>query len=302
MKAFVLIVISLLSLSSVYHSRTRNDSTAHPNRVLQDTSQSPKLIEQNLEISIAGKEGFLNLVSESIFLKAAFEQSLKDFINTCADDIDAATILSLIIDIPETPQDDQGRLRRLSETDSCVLMNTNLGNASNINCYLVAKSKCDGSRKKCSERVNGRYLDNLKTNNSSKSKSKDCVFDIKDIFLKKNMTLSSFKYDFQFDDSNFDKDLSFSFDITSKTTVLADQVQDLFADVIDETEIDFDCVGDCVNQDTIIQEIFEVFEINFRKEKHVCAQIGINCDEDNLITHIWSKLCVSQYSILFSHT
>jgi len=44
--------------------------------------------------------------------------------------------------------------------EPCELLHTNLENAEHITCYVVVKTKCNGDRRQCSDRVNFRFLDN----------------------------------------------------------------------------------------------------------------------------------------------
>lgn len=243
-----------------------------------------------LRIFLDGGDDLLELIAKTPFLKAGLDQSVKDFLNQgCSVDSDIPSYYRVDLDIPKKAT--SRRLQFNSANNTCVLLNTNLENAQNINCYVTVKSKCKGKRNECRERVNERFLDNLKTNSSKEGiDSEACFSNPLEFFNKRKLALATFEYSVGSIADPLDETIEFDFKIgfDQGSINLRDEVGSVSAEAGNPIKSDTDCtITGCPDQRNILQDIYKNFGLELNDQLHECEHPGINCNEINSITHIW---------------
>jgi len=232
-------------------------------------------------LSLGDQESLL----ESPYLKAGFEQSVKDFINNdirCNGDANAKKAAFLSVVFGDATIDSEGKRKAIS------------GNG-----------KCAGDKKACTKSMNKRKDANeelLALLNAtgallrqSQMKADFCeTFATTTIFdLFREMILAASEFDFSLDvdvlnDLEGELSLEYNVEFVPKSGDSLEKVGavDLSAD--EPIEINTACTdSQCFSQRNSMRSIFEYFEIPFDENKHECLYIGINCDANGLVTYIF---------------
>lgn len=230
-------------------------------------------------LSLGGRE---SLLEESAFLKAAFEQSVKDYINNdilCTDDLAFKGAEFFGVEIVTDESANKMKKKAVSGNGSCK------GDLSKCKKPLKAKKKVKevGTSAKV-------YSDDEDDDNDGFCEVflKSTIFQA---FEKRLLTASQFNYNV---DVNVLNDLEGKIDLTYDVSFEPekgdglDQIEDVDMDAQEPVVINPVCSGSqCTIQREIIKNISEHFELDFDDEKHECMILGINCNEEDLITHIW---------------
>lgn len=254
------------------------------------TSDSTKEYSVTWNIDLDGKDSLL----ESDFLKSGLEYSAKVFINRqlrCEEDdngyLDSTSFYSVTIEnVP-----DQSKLKRIS------------GNG-----------RCRGNRTRCKKKVKksvsdaGKFPEDSNTHqtiNDTVTKNDLCDTSIFDLFKDTLITASFFNYNVTLDvindfAGNLDLDLNVEFLESSGDGL--DQIDSVSFEAEEPVEISVSCDNRCEQQRqeqrSIMTNIFQNFDISFDGSKHECLFEGVNCNEQELITHIWlSKYIHFQYAV-----
>jgi len=309
--------LAAILMTSFYHH-------PFPSHSIKSSAQNRTLLEDNnliaqydvlVKVFLDAQDG--QLLLQNHLLKSGFEQSLKDFFNPdpdCFNEPDLPSYRSIDIDVMNQPREDLSNKNGINTT-SCVLLNSNLENTNNIQCYIVVKSKCSGKRKECAERINGRFLDNLKSETSKENVTKkdSCGSTLSDLLADRSFSSATFNFEvddsspgfsfnFEVDDFAFDpedpmfsfdpKDPMFAFDFKPSDESLSG-AKDIKAEENNDRSKDVSCLDQCQAQHQALQEIYDDFgEDFFYYGDHECDHKGLNCNDDDLVTHIWiSEYC-----------
>ena len=240
-------------------------------------------------LSLGGNEFLL----KSAFLRAAFEQSVKDYINNdilCSDDLSLKGAEFFGVEIEDDSVTNQRRLKAVS------------GNG-----------KCKGDIKKCKMPIKLKRdqvadddvfdqddFDDSVDKNSNLIKTIKSSGDFCETFLKSTifdafderlLTASVFNYDVNVDViSNLQGSLDLKYDVSFEpvSTAGLDQIEDVDANPDEPIPISDICEdSQCITQRQVIQRIYQHFELPYDDNKHECLYQGINCDTRDMITHIW---------------
>jgi len=216
---------------------------------------------------------------ESAFLKAAFEQSLKDYINNdilCSDNIQFKGAEFFSVEIPFS-SDDTGKRRAVS------------GNG-----------KCKGDVSKCKKPVKGKKAKFFEADPSRVVKATHRADEFCEVFLNSTifdafserlLTASAFNYNVDVDviaelEGNLKLDYQVSFSPEKGDGL--DQVEEVDMDPNVPQEVNPICTeAHCSTQNADMMKIFDYFDIPIEPDKHECLYQGINCDDQDLVTHIW---------------
>jgi len=282
--------IALTILSTLHYSRIRTifSTSTKTKRALQENDDIDSEYDLPVKVFLNGEDALRIIYSP--FFRSGLEQSLKDFLN--ADPICESGHLPFYrgvkIDMERRSQENPSKMKDKDEMD-CVLLNTNLENSQNVKCYIVVKSKCKGKRQECSERVNQRLLDNLKTDtsNATASQKNGCNLDIADFLADKTMLSSIFKF-VTLGSSQSSGIPTFEYDFESTSTKISKPGDISASD--DDTEISqrHTCPHQqCELQHNALAQIYSNFAVEIDHLKNECEHPGINCNSRNLITQIW---------------
>jgi len=274
---------SMLLLAISIESYYRNDFSNETQRFLLAEQNSE--VEYEMFVTVLLNADNARLIFSSFFFKAALEQSLKDFINgnpLCdggrEDDEPFPSYSSFDLDLNSTTQDALLGTVGLNNT-SCKQESLD---ENDLQCYVVVKAKCRGRREKCKKRVNEKFQDTGKTQqtNITRTQRSVCEFDINDLLKEKYTSSSIFSYFVMESGKNF----TFSFQ-QSPNNILSD-VNDVKArDNI--TKIDFITCHQCKQQPEILRDFYDNLGMEFYFEENECEHVGINCDTKNMTTQIW---------------
>ena len=112
-----------------------------------------------------------------------------------------------------------------------------------------------------------------------------------DLFRNVLITASSCNYNVDID---VIADLQGSLDLTYNVTFQPtagdglDQVDSVNMDAKEPVPIKTQCSeSQCITQREVMRRIFEYFDLPFDKNKHECLYQGINCNTQDMVTHIW---------------
>ena len=264
-------------------------------RALQTTNDTGEYVVE-WDLNLGGKEFLL----ESPFLKAGLEQSIKDYINIdmeCDSLIDAGSASFYNVEIMDIGEGKQWR-----------------------NARIEGNGKCKGNPEKCQRTVNENagdgddapiddddFFARKKKHFSMISRKKDStlskmdiceIFEgstIFDIFEKILVTASSFNYDVDVDVINdLSGSLTLNYNVTFQpaSTDGLDQINDVGLAAREPRAVSTQCLeSQCITQRSVMRNIFDHFGIKFDESKHECLHQGVNCNSDDLVTHIWIGKC-----------
>ena len=259
------------------------------------TQTDRKLIQANGQFSVTwnlglgGKEFLL----ESSFLKAAFEQSVKDYINNdilCSDDLSKKGAEFFGVEIVGETNKQTKRWKAVS------------GNG-----------KCKGNVAKCKVPIQARrtivadddVFDDIEDDSSDKKQKIVKAFHTKknfcDIFLtstifdsfrERLLMAAHFNYDV---DVNAIKDLDGHLNLQYDVTFLPEdadglnQIEEVALDAEEPVPTSASCTDtlECSTQRSVMKRIFEYYGIAWDESKHECLYEGVNCNEVDMVTHIW---------------
>ena len=245
-------------------------------RVLQTNDDGDFLI--TWDINILGKDYLL----ASPYLKAGFEQIIKDFINNdikCEDELEDETTAFFNVEVID---ETEKKFRKIS-----------------------GSGKCKGRRDKCRRRIKqtisdaGRALNfhnssNVdKRNNLCENFRQTSIFEsFQNIFI----AATSFNYNVDVDIvEDIVGNLDLNYKVTFETSVGdgLNQISNISLDPGELTEFNTICSdSECVTQQTAMQDIFRHFDIPIIENKHECAYEGVNCDQNDRVVYIWmGKYC-----------
>ena len=283
--------IALMVFSTLHYSQIRTifSTSTKTRRALQENDEIDAEYDLAVKVFLNGEDALR--IKSTPFFRSGLEQALKDLLNPgpiCESKPDLPFYRGVNIDMERRSRENLLKNKNENET-ACILINTNLENAQNINCYLVVKSKCQGKRKVCSERVNQRLLDNLKTgiSNSTASQKDGCNLNISHYLADKTMSSSIFNF-VPLGTSKFPGIPTFEYNFNSSSTNLS-QPGDISASV-DDIEISerHACPhNQCELQHEALAQIYLNFQVKIDHLKNECEHPGINCNSRNLITQIW---------------
>jgi len=242
-------------------------------------------------LNLGGRE---SLLEESAFLKAAFEQSVKDYINNdilCSDNLAFKGAEFFGVEIINDSNENGSKKRAVSGNGKCK------GDLSKCKKPLKVKSK----GKKIGEEY--RPSDASKAAKVIHSKADFCdIFlasTIFDAFEERLLTASAFNYNVDVDVLNdLEGNMDLSYDVSFKPAKGdgLDEIDDVDMNPDEPTEINPACTdAQCSTQRDVIKNIFLHFELDFDDDKHECLIQGINCNDSDLVSHIWLGECDEKY-------
>ena len=240
-------------------------------------------------LSLAGKDFLL----ESKFLKAGFEQSVKDYINNdifCSSNLEVKGAEFIGVEIVMRA-DNRRKMRAVSGNGKCR------GDIKKCKVPLKAKREQVADDDLFDDDSTRRYraADASKVVKATHAKNEFCEIFLQstifDAFKERLITASFFNYNVNVDVINdLEGNLDLNYDVTfvpSNGNGL-DQMDDVSLDAEEPTEIRTVCIdSQCTSQKSVMRDIFKYFDIPFDDKKHECLYQGINCNVDNMVTHIW---------------
>ena len=275
--------LAVILMTSLYYHPFPSNKTTAQNRTLLEGNDPIGLYDVPVKVFLNAQDG--QLLLQNHLLKSGFEQTLKDFLNPdpkCFNGPDLPSYRGIDIDLKNQPQEALPKKKSIDKLE-CVLVNTNLEDAENIQCYITVKTKCNGKRKECSERVNERFLDNLKseTSKGNVTKKGSCGPTLSELLA--DMQFSSAIFNFNVDDTS----PFFSFDFESSNETVPD-AKNIVAEDDNVRSKEVTCFDQCKAQHKALQDIYSDFgEEFFYYGDHECDHQGLNCNEEDLVTHIW---------------
>ena len=326
----------------------QHNHTQSHRRLSQDSGQ----FSVTWSLDLGGKEFLL----ESSFLKAAFEQSVKDYINNdilCSDDLSKKGVEFFGVEIVyETNKqtkkwkavsgngkcrgkpnkckkplelkaleveiyDDDNEFRRLMADK--VPIGANRAKVSEPNKQnkkwkaVSGNGKCKGNIAACKvpiqlkrakvsdDDVFDDIYDDLLDKQQKIVRALHAKNDFCDIFLSSTifdafrerlLMAAFFNYDVDVGVINdLEGNLNLQYDVTFQpaNTDGLDQIKEVALDAKDPVQINPICqdATQCFTQRGIMREIFQYYDLAWDDNKHECLYEGINCNEQDLVTHIW---------------
>ena len=236
------------------------------------------------DLNLGGNEF---LLQSSKFLKAGFEQSVKDYINKdilCSDDsgIKGAEFMSV-----EIGNDQQNKNNKSERSVS--------GNG-----------KCRGNVRKCKKPLKLSELDeavitddddDVSATRSSFVQGNDVCETFRnstifDAFRQRLQTATFFNYDVDVDVlHDLEGNLKLNYDISfpSSPPDGLGQIKTVDGDPADPIPIAInDCnESQCMTQREVMRRIFSHLTLPWEDDKHECLYEGINCNAQDVVTHVW---------------
>jgi len=275
--------------------------TQHSNDQGRNTKANGQFIV-TWDLNLGGQESLL----DSVFLRAGFEQSVKDYINNdilCSDDLSVkgAEFFGVELPIPDSNEEGGKRKKRA----------------------ISGNGMCKGDIRRCEKPVQlkkkiknaeANVLKNQISSNAPKltqPKKDDCaVFlssTIFDAFKEMLLMASAFNYDVDVDtinDLEGNLDLSYEVDFQPTDGDGLDKIDDVGMEPEEPVAIDPACTeSQCFSQREVMKNIFSYFGIPFDENKHECMHQGINCNSEDLVTYIWigKNFNINWYLFHFSY-
>ena len=226
-----------------------------------------------LDIDLKGNE---DVLKDSDYLIASFEQIVKDYINN---------------DI---------KCENESEETSTAYtsMKINFSETNKKKLAIAGSGKCLGRRRKCFRLIKQTKPERLNTFNlNSINQRKDLFcenFRESTIFaLFQDVIVTASFYKNYFIDIDILRDTAENVDL--KYEVSFEQVDDnalgelnnIRLDLGSLEETDTICDDVCTQQKETMREIFSHFDVQIVENQHECAYEGINCNDDERVTQIW---------------
>ena len=250
-------------------------------------------------LNLGGKESLL----DSAFLKAGFEQSVKDYINNdifCSADLSIKGAEFFGVEIAHETEGSLEKSRAVSGNGKCK------GDISKCKPPIKAKKKpkkVDATDDEDGDDVfddvfKRRELwvpDASRVVKATHSRDEFCdIFlssTIFEAFEERIMTASTFNYNVDVDvvsDLMGSLDLKYDVSFEPASSDGLDQVQDVDGDPQEPVAIEIECSeSQCLTQRNVMKNIFNHFGIPFDENKHECLYQGINCNSADTVTHIW---------------
>ena len=245
-------------------------------------------------LSLGGNEFLL----ESAFLRAAFEQSVKEYINNnilCSDDLSLKGVEFFGVEIENDSVRKQRILKAVSGNVKCH------GDVNKCKIPIKLKRKKvadddvfrnDDVFRDDDDNSVDKYSNLIKTIKSSgdfcENFLKTTIFDA---FDERLLTASAFNYNVNVDvisDLQGSLDLKYNVLFEPAPTAGLNQIEDVDAIPNEPVPISDICAeSQCITQSQVIQRIYQHFELSYDANKHECLYQGINCNTRDMITHIW---------------
>ena len=252
------------------------------------------------DLSLGGQESLL----ESAFLKAGFEQSVKDYINNdirCSDNVNVKGAEFFGVKIPDPTTSDRRMKRAVSGNGKCK------GDIKKCKVPIKAKKEQINDDDIFDDAFRRRDLTVADASRVVKAFHTDDVFcdiflssTIFDTFKERLLTASAFSYDVDVDVINqLQGNLQLKYDVSFEPAQGdgLDQVEEVDGDADEPVPIDTVCTASqCFSQQAVMRQIFDYFSLSWDDNKHECLYQGINCDTNDLVTHIW----LGEYTNIFN--
>jgi len=253
---------------------------------------------------------------ESDFLRASFEQGIKDYINNdiiCRDneEFKGAKFYGVSIgmsDVDASDNNNPNKRKAVSGNGICK------GDLSKCKKPLKAKKKYQATLDNLENRKKSNKNDkNDESYESDKSDTKNILAFMKpnhnkdsfcedflvstifDMFEKRVVTASAFQYNVDVDTINDLKgsvDLKYEVSFEPAAEAGLNQVDEVDLEPDDPVEISSACDdAECFVQRDTMRNIYRHFGLSFDEDKHECMIQGVNCNEKDMITHIWMGKC-----------
>ena len=318
------------------HYIQHNHTQTH-RRLSQDNGQFS--VTWNLDLG--GKEFLL----ESSFLKAAFEQSVKDYINNdilCSDDLSVKGAEFFGVEIVSETNKQTKKSKAVSGNGKCRGKPNKCKKPLNLNALEVEISddddefrrlrkavsgngKCKGNVAKCKVPIQAQrslvadddVFDDIDDESGDKqqkivtatnAKNEFCdVFlssTLFDTFRERLLMAAYFNYDVDVDViSDLEGNLNLKYDVAFQpaNTDGLGQIQEVALDAADPVLINPICqnTAQCFTQRGIMRQIFQYYDIAWDDNKHECLYEDINCNEEDLVTHIWMGTTPYKYTCIY---
>jgi len=257
------------------------DSYIHSNHhfIQRETTKVDGQFKVTWNLNLGGRESLL----ESDFLRAGFEQSVKDYINNdilCSDDLSVKGAEFFGVSIDAKSDGEIGKKIAISGNGLCK------GDIRRCEKPIQLKRKIKNAEENSFNR---------KISKATQNKESFCdVFlssTIFDSFEERLLTASTFNYDVDvstINDLEGNLDLTYEVKFESADGSGLDQIDDVSLDPDEPLEINPQCsASQCAIQRDVIRGIFEYFGVAFDENKHECLNQGINCNSEDLVSHIW---------------
>ena len=297
--------ILLCSVSSIinpplYQSSSILDQLPR-NRALQTSNNTGEYVVE-WSLSLGGKEFLL----ESPFLKAGLELSIKDYINMdieCENQIEMGNAAFHAVEIMDVGEGKQWRNARVEGNGKCkgnplrcsrsVEEMKGIDNSTeDDDDFFQDDDDTDTRKKKHFSMISSAMDSTLPKMDICETFKGSTIFDI---FEKILVTASSFNYHVDVEVINdLSGILSLNYNVTFQPASSngLSQIENIALDAREPRAISTQCLeSQCITQRSVMRKIFNHFGINFDESKHECLHQGVNCNSDDLVTHIWIGKC-----------
>ena len=120
-----------------------------------------------------------------------------------------------------------------------------------------------------------------------------------DAFRERLLMAAHFNYDVDVNVINdLEGNLNLQYDVTFQPASSdgLDQIEEVALDAEEPVATNVSCADatQCSTQRSMMKRIFEYYDIAWDESKHECLYEGINCNESDMVTHIWmgKYLCI----------
>ena len=259
------------------------------NRILQSNETNGEYLI-TWTINLEGKNSLL----DSPYLKAAFEQLIKDFINKdikCEGELDDSSTSFYNVEIID---------RSLSRSET-----------SRNRMKISGSGKCKGKRKRCKRTIKetisdaGRRL-NFDVPKNTKPRNNVCETfrqtTLFDSFKNIANAASFFNYNVDvgvIEDVLGNLELDYNVEFLSSVGDSLDEIKEVSFDADNEIkEVNTTCVEpECSLQKSVMEKILKHFDIDLIENQHECVYDGVNCDQNDKVTYIWMGKCFNNVQL-----
>lgn len=282
----LILTCAIWSLCSLVLLHKFKDSSYIKRRLQSDGVTGDFIVEWTL--SLGGQESLL----ESPFLKAGLEQSVKDYINNdikCNSQSSSGSPSFHSVEIQDFDERKFLQTRRIEGNGKCK------GDPTKCKKGIAESLGGDGvTEDDFFKEAKGKEMNSISTTPDFCELFQGTT--IFDLFKKVLVTASSFNYNVDVQDIyDLEGSLTLDYDVTFQPAQGdgLDKVDSVELEAKEPKPIVTSCSeSQCITQKSVMTSIMSYFEIPFDGSKHECLLDGVNCNSDDLVTHIW----ISKYS------
>ena len=221
-----------------------------------------------------------NSLLDSPYLKASFEQIMKDFINKeikCEGELEDSSTSFYSFEIIDGSRTKKDKIK------------------------IAGSGKCKGRAKRCRRNIKetvsdaGRSPNIFDISNNTKPRNNFCETfgqtSLFDSFKYITTTASFFNYNVDvgvIEDILGNLELDYNVEFVSSVGDGLDQIKEVIFDEEDVVEVSTTCVEpECSIQKSVMEQILSYFNVPLIENQHECVYEGVNCDQNDKVINIW---------------